>query len=157
MCYVDEETKEHLTLRHAVFSEADEHGIRDLLEVIVDGVKYGRGGGTSVTTMYSQAALLRRCRHCNVKADKDEWILTAKEKPDFECLACDKYGQIFIPEGGIVTIEFGGKTHCYDGINFDGNIVEFFKGKRIENGIRILPREIIAWRPLPEPYKEEES
>ena len=72
MCYVDEETKERLTLRHAVFSEADEHGIRDLLEVIVGGVKYGRGGGTSVTTMYSQAALLRRCRHCNAKADKNE-------------------------------------------------------------------------------------
>ena len=28
MCYVDEETKERLTLRHAVFSEADERGIR---------------------------------------------------------------------------------------------------------------------------------
>lgn len=84
---------------------------------------------------------------------KAEWIPVSEKKAHFPCLAVDKFGQIFIPQG-IVTIN----NRCYDGTGFDFYVGKFKKGKEvIINGRKayIEPKEVIAWRPLPEPYKAE--
>ena len=57
-----------------------------------------------------------------------KWITVSEEMAKFPCLACDKFSQIFIP-CGVVTI----------------------------NNRYILPREIIAWMPMPMPYKTEDE
>ena len=83
-----------------------------------------------------------------------KWIPVSKKPPKIPCLATDKFEQVFIPVG-VVCI--GGK--CYDGRDFHFDIDKFLKGKAVTiNGKEKayeLPREIIAWRPLPKPYREE--
>lgn len=86
---------------------------------------------------------------------KTEWIPVSEKKAHFPCLAVDKFGQIFIPQG-IVTIN----NRCYDGAGFDFDVGRFKKGKEVTiNGRKayIEPTEVIAWRPLPTPYKAEGS
>lgn len=80
----------------------------------------------------------------------DEWIPTRERLAEFPCIGCDEFGQIFIPHG-VVTL--GKRSFCGRYFNPDPN--KFLKGYMLEDGSRILPREIIAWRPLPEPYREE--
>lgn len=80
-----------------------------------------------------------------------KWITVSEEMAKFPCLACDKFSQIFIP-CGVVTIN----NRCYDGIDFIGDVKKFLRGKEGTIGGKkayILPREITAWMPLPEPYK----
>lgn len=80
------------------------------------------------------------------------WIPVKKEAPKFPCIACDNLGNYpFIPLG-IVTID----DKYYDSKDFKFDIKEFLKGKETEidgKKARILPREIVAWMPLPDPYK----
>ena len=92
------------------------------------------------------------------KQEQERWRPTAEKEPDVNCLACDKFGQIFIPQCGIINITAGNKRKSFDcPADFDvSDINAFFKGKEVGNGMRILPKEIIAWRPLPEPYTEGE-
>ena len=88
-------------------------------------------------------------------AEETRWIPVSEKKADFPCLAVDKFGQIFIPQG-IVTIN----NRCYDGAGFDFDVGKFMKGKEvIINGQKayIEPTEVIAWQPLPKPYKAEGS
>jgi len=93
------------------------------------------------------------------KQEQDRWRTTAEKEPDVNCLACDKFGQIFIPQCGIINITAGNKRKSFDcPADFDvSDINAFFKGKEVGNGMRILPKEILAWRPLPEPYTEEDN
>jgi hypothetical protein len=89
-----------------------------------------------------------------IKALKEQarWIPVSEEMAKFPCLACDKFSQIFIP-CGVVTIN----NRCYDGIDFMGDVKKFLRGKEGTIGGKkayILPREIIAWMPMPEPMKE---
>ena len=93
------------------------------------------------------------------KQEQERWRTTAEKEPDVNCLACDKFGQIFIPQCGIINITAGNKRKSFDcPADFDvSDINAFFKGKEVGNGMRILPKEILAWRPLPEPYQEEEA
>jgi hypothetical protein len=93
------------------------------------------------------------------KQEQERWRPTAEKEPDVNCLACDKFGQIFIPQCGIINITAGNKRKSFDcPADFDvSDINAFFNGKEVGNGMRILPKEILAWRPLPEPYTEEES
>ena len=90
-----------------------------------------------------------------------EWIPVRKEAAKNPCLACDKYGQIFIPQGVLTIRTENGNTHCYDGKGYKFNTEEFLKGEEITlyNGekARIRPTKIIAWMPLPEPYREDGS
>lgn len=84
-----------------------------------------------------------------------KWITVSEEMAKLPCLACDKFSQIFIP-CGVVTIN----NRCYDGIDFMGDVKKFLRGKEGTIGGKkayILPREIIAWMPLPEPPEEEEN
>ena len=86
-------------------------------------------------------------------AEETRWIPVSEKKAHFPCLAVDKFGQIFIPQD-IVTIN----NRCYDGAGFDFDVGRFKKGKEvIINGRKayIEPTEVIAWMPLPEPYKAE--
>lgn len=69
------------------------------------------------------------------------WIPVSEETAKHPCLATDKFGQIFIPVG-IVTID----DKCYNDENFDFGEPEGYLKK--------WPKEIVAWMPLPEPYKE---
>ena len=92
-----------------------------------------------------------------VKALKKQpkWITVSEEMAKFPCLACDKFSQIFIP-CGVVTIN----NRCYDGIDFMGDVKKFLRGKEgTIDGKKayILPREIIAWMPMPEAYKTEDE
>lgn len=93
------------------------------------------------------------------KQEQERWRPTAEKEPDVNCLACDKFGQIFIPQCGIINITAGNKRKSFDcPADFDvSDINAFFKGKEVGNGMRILPKEILAWRPLPKPYKEEDN
>ena len=93
------------------------------------------------------------------KQEQERWRPTAEKEPDVNCLACDKFGQIFIPQCGIINITAGNKRKSFDcPADFDvSDINAFFKGKEVGNGMRILPKEILAWRPLPEPYTEEDN
>ena len=85
---------------------------------------------------------------------KQQWIPCSEKDAEYPCLACDVFGQIFITDGGIVKIN----GECYDGTGFDfSNADEFLKGIKVGNAMRMLPRKIVAWLPLPEPYKEEEQ
>jgi len=88
------------------------------------------------------------------------WIPVKEKAAEFPCLACDSLGNPpFIPMG-VVTFENGkGEIRCYEGKDYKFNgYEEFMKGKEITladgEKARILPQEIIAWLPLPEPYKE---
>lgn len=84
---------------------------------------------------------------------QSKWIPVSEERAKFPCLACDKFSQIFIP-CGVVTIN----NRCYDGLDFMGDVKKFLRGKEGTIGDKkayILPREIIAWIPLPEPYHTE--
>lgn len=81
------------------------------------------------------------------------WIPVSERLPEIPCVACDKYDQMFIPRGIVIINE-----KSYDGEMFEFSSVEkFLEGKDIGNGMRILPREIIAWMPLPEPWKDGEE
>lgn len=87
------------------------------------------------------------------KADAMRWIPCSEKGAEYPCLACDVFGQIFITDGGIVKIN----GECYDGTGFDfSNAEEFLKGIKVGNAMRMLPRKIVAWMPLPEPYKEDD-
>lgn len=81
-----------------------------------------------------------------------KWIKCEDMQAEIPCLACDVYNQIFIPKAVIASNE-----KCYDAENYKigDDIEEFLKGKEIEKGLRLLPREIIAWMPLPSSYKGE--
>ena len=84
---------------------------------------------------------------------EQQWIPCSEKDAEYPCLACDVFGQIFITDGGIVKIN----GECYDGTGFDfSNADEFLKGIKVGNAMRMLPRKIVAWMPLPEPYKEVE-
>jgi hypothetical protein len=84
------------------------------------------------------------------KADALRWIPCSEKEAEYPCLACDVFGQIFITNNGIVRIN----GECYDGTGFDfSNAEEFLKGIKVGNSMRMLPRKIVAWSPLPEPYK----
>ena len=81
---------------------------------------------------------------------EQQWIPCSEKDAEYPCLACDVFGQIFITDGGIVKIN----GECYDGTGFDfSNADEFLKGIKVGNAMRMLPRKIVAWLPLPEPYK----
>lgn len=83
------------------------------------------------------------------------WIPCCDRRPEHPCLACDTFGQIFIPHG-VVTVD--GQSYDADGFDFD--FEKFLRGREtVIDGepAYILPREIIAWRPLPKPYKEERN
>lgn len=82
-----------------------------------------------------------------------QWIPCSKKHAVFPCIACDSYGQVFIPCGIVHTSD-----HCFDGKWFNAdNLDAFFSGFDVGNGIKVLPREIIAWMPLPAPYKPKEE
>lgn len=81
------------------------------------------------------------------------WIPCRDRRPEHPCLACDTFGQIFIPHG-VVTVD--GQSYDADGFDFD--FEKFLRGREtVIDGepAYILPREIVAWRPLPKPYKGE--
>lgn len=86
--------------------------------------------------------------------EQTRWIPVSERIAKFPCLACDIFEQIFIPTN-IVMIN----NRCYDGKDFAFDVEKFLKGKEVilcdgEKAYE-LPREIIAWMPLPEPYKAE--
>jgi hypothetical protein len=84
------------------------------------------------------------------KQSEQRWIPCSEKEAEYPCLACDVFGQIFITNNGIVRIN----GECYDGTGFDfSNAEEFLKGIKVGNSMRMLPRKIVAWSPLPEPYK----
>ena len=85
---------------------------------------------------------------------EQRWIPCSEKDAEYPCLACDVFGQIFITDGGIVKIN----GECYDGTGFDfSNADEFLKGIKVGNAMRMLPRKIVAWLPLPEPDREEDG
>ena len=96
---------------------------------------------------------IRELAYQDGKADAMRWIPCSEKGAEYPCLACDVFGQIFITDGGIVKIN----GECYDGTGFDfSNAEEFLKGIKVGNAMRMLPRKIVAWMPLPEPYKEDD-
>ena len=81
-----------------------------------------------------------------------QWIPCSEKQVEASCLACDKFGQMFIPTSIVVI-----NHKCYDGTDFDfAKPDDFLEGVNIGHGMRVLPREIIAWMPLPEPYNGDE-
>lgn len=86
---------------------------------------------------------------------KQKWIPVSERMPEIDdgkILGCDQFGQIFIPTS-IVKIE----EKLYDAKDFKFDVNEFLKGRYIVGGIRMRPRIIVAWMPLPEPYKGEKE
>jgi len=85
-----------------------------------------------------------------------QWIPCTERLPEEPCIACDKFGQIFIPDG---TVEIDDK--CYNARKFNFNPKEFLRGEIVKMAggktVRILPNEIIAWMPLPECYRGEKD
>ena len=84
--------------------------------------------------------------------EPQQWIPVTERLPKEPCIACDKFGQIFIPYG---TVKIDDK--CYDARKFNFNPKEFLRGEIVKMAggktVRILPNEIIAWMPFPEPWK----
>ena len=99
--------------------------------------------------------ILRKCKYAIAELKdcyepEQRWIPCSEKEAEYPCLACDVFGQIFITNNGIVRIN----GECYDGTGFDfSNAEEFLKGIKVGNSMRMLPRKIVAWSPLPEPYK----
>lgn len=85
---------------------------------------------------------------------EQRWIPVSERVADFPCLACDIFGQIFIPSGLVVL-----NSRCYEGKDFAFNVEKFLRGKEVTlcggEKVYLRPREIAAWMPLPEPYKTE--
>ena len=77
--------------------------------------------------------------------ESQRWIPVSEKEAEFPCIACDKYNQIFIPTG-IVKIN----DKCY-GCDGSKNALEILP-ENVE-----IPRKIIAWMPLPEPFEEGED
>lgn len=87
-----------------------------------------------------------------------KWISVKDKGAEYPCLACDKFEQIWIPMA-VVSIHHTSDNakHYYDGEHFHFDVEEFFKGYDAGGGTRILPREIIAWMPLPKPFQQKEG
>ena len=86
---------------------------------------------------------------------EQKWIPVSERMPEIDdgkILGCDQFGQIFIPTS-IVKIE----EKLYDAKDFKFDVNEFLKGRYIVGGIRMRPRIIVAWMPLPAPYKREKE
>jgi len=82
----------------------------------------------------------------------ERWFPVSEKVAPLRCLACDKFGQLFIPSRVLVLKGETGRVRCFDGgiaFNDDGEM------SICGNGCE-APREIFAWRPLPEPPKGEE-
>ena len=85
-----------------------------------------------------------------------EWIPVKEKAAPYRCIACDKFGQIFLPTGVLTYETDKREIHCFDANGYEFDDKKFFKGiPYVMNGktVYIEPREIIAWIPLPEPYK----
>ena len=110
---------------------------------------------TALNMIEAHGELAIKAKELAIRAlrKQSKWIPVSEEMAKFPCLACDKFSQIFIP-CGVVTIN----NRCYDGLDFMGDVKKFLRGKEGTIGDKkayILPREIIAWIPLPEPYHTE--
>lgn len=96
------------------------------------------------------------CKNCVEFSEfiQTGWIPVSEKVAEFPCLACDIFEQIFIP-CGIVVLD----SRCYEGKDFAFNVEKFLRGKEVIlcGGKKVYekPREIVAWMPLPEPYKAE--
>ena len=102
----------------------------------------------------TKALLIQSVQQMNAAQPEPRWIPCSEKEAEYPCLACDVFGQIFITNNGIVRIN----GECYDGTGFDfSNAEEFLKGIKVGNSMRMLPRKIVAWSPLPEPYREDEQ
>ena len=122
----------------------------------LDGVKVDEENCTEYDIGYNDGIDFAVSRLSVLPSAQPEqrWIPCSEKDAEYPCLACDVFGQIFITDGGIVKIN----GECYDGTGFDfSNADEFLKGIKVGNAMRMLPRKIVAWLPLPEPYREEEQ
>ena len=81
-----------------------------------------------------------------------EWIPCSIRPAEFPCIACDQFGHIFIPNS-IIGLETDAGAKCYATNSLD----DIRNGLNVGNGMRIFPPEIIAWMPLPAPYKETDA
>ncbi len=91
-----------------------------------------------------------------IPSAEPKWIPVSERVAEFPCLACDIFEQIFIPVG-VVTLN----NRCFDRKEFDFDVKKFLKGKEVTllGGEKVyeLPREIVAWMPLPKAYREVEE
>lgn len=92
------------------------------------------------------------------KEPNTDWIPVDKKPPEINCLAIDKFEQIFILKS-LVSTTSDGKDRYYDGegFSFTNGVETFLKGEEIYPGFYVLPKEVIAWMPLPKTYKESEG
>lgn len=70
---------------------------------------------------------------------ESEWIPCSERLPEFPFISCDAHGNIHIPQG-IFTFEDSRGIWCIDDVYDDKRTLHY--GNRI-----------IAWMPLPTPYK----
>lgn len=82
-------------------------------------------------------------------ADVPQWIPCSERRPESKCLACDESGELFIPHNMFFT-----EHECYEAIDLHVDKSLYSKFDYIpRGGIYVVPRKIVAWMPLPEPYK----
>lgn len=126
--------------RHAAINVASND------QLIIDAMDSVEDGDMNRT----KRAIQRLLESLPSEQPKQRWIPCNELFPVTKCLACDKFGQVVIVSS-VVCIN----GVYYDAENFEFNKDLFLKGKMVGKNLRIIPREIIAWMPLPEPYKEE--
>lgn len=105
------------------------------LEKILNEIKassvYGEtkdGYGASIISMGAVERIIRK------HIDNNGWIPVSRDNiPEYEVWCCDKYGNVFM----------GFLSKTSDGYSCDTN--------------ECLMDDIIAWQPLPEPYKPKEG
>ena len=77
----------------------------------------------------------------------NEWISVKEKKPEYPCLVCNEYGQIFIPSG-IVTMKYKNGEEFYSNAKyFDFEHLQMMKNSEI----MIYPdsNRISYWMKLP--------
>ena len=93
----------------------------------------------------------------------NRWIPTSEQKPEYPCIAYDGHNSPFVPRGLVQVGDDVVDDHVFDvlGISpFSGLPRKGARRKTLEKEFQIVKNiahcnRIIAWMPLPDPYKEE--
>ena len=121
----------------------------------VQGYEQGRYNPTPST-------ILKMCNALSIQPEEvmmsdellphfNQWMPCKKCLPKLPCLACDQFEQVFIPVS-ILSVNTSDGLKCYA----SGSLEDVEHGRPV-GGVRVFPPEIIAWMPLPAPYKETDA
>lgn len=99
----------------------------------------------------------RRKKQEEKELNNSKWVPVTDKGAENGSIVCDTLGNVFIADKVVVVGTGKGTFHYYDGKDYHGDLETFLKGEKITTSMGseyyIRPAEIIAWMPIPEPYR----